>query len=283
MTQFVPDPFIRFIEQAVSQVELPPKTEITDESRTNYRKALDRANEYRGDPRVLIEVVKILQSSNNLALFYTGIAYILFHASYQEGIKYSQTGLQVSRTWLLKAQEIGGELLESLVVQAFLEVHSRHLAEAFVCLERIQEIAPHDFYALTAWIDYYAVKGNGPQMIQAHHQALPYALSTSRRAYLQNRVGRYYLLFKMFDSAFAAYTDLIKLTPSDPWMWHNMSIVYVARGQILKAYRCNKIALHIMEFGNARKIQRHIQEIIAKRIIIGVVFLLIMAAWLNVI
>ena len=114
-------------------------------------------------------------------------------------------------------------------------------------------------------------------MTATYEQALPLAKSITRRAYLQNRVGRYYLMFRKFDKSLEVYRELAKLTPADPWMWHNMSIIYMTKKKLIAAWRCNKMALQIMDFENARFIRAKIQGTVIRGVIS---FGLIVVFWL---
>jgi tetratricopeptide (TPR) repeat protein len=69
-----------------------------------------------------------------------------------------------------------------------------------------------------------------------------------------------YMGYKMFDEAIDAYQELVKLTPKDPWAWHNMSWMYFQLENYQQAEICNKKALSIMDFGNARKIEKALKE-----------------------
>ncbi len=251
-------PFTNLIEDMICQIELPQQTLITAEGQKIFKRGMDKANEYRGDPDILWEALNFFQQSNSLSLFYIGAAYVHFVGSYEENITYHRDGLQVAQLWLERARELTPEAKELLIVQAYVDIHSQDDTAVHSHLTHLRRIAPHDFYALTAYLDYYAVKQDLERMTATYKETLPLAKTITRRAYLQNRVGRYYLMFRKFDKSLEVYRDLAKLTPADPWMWHNMSVIYMTKKKLMAAWRCNKKALQIMDFENAQIIRAKI-------------------------
>ncbi|MDH5506653.1 MAG: hypothetical protein OEZ02_05490 [Anaerolineae bacterium] len=249
-----------FIDQAIQNLEVPTSIEITNEAINQFKRGMDKTNEYRGHPHELLDGLDEFEKTGCLPLFYGGLAYIQCVGSYIEGMRFDADGLRSAEGWLAKALEIKDDLPELMVVQAMININSGNLGTASDLLDRIDQVSSNNFYAITARMDYYAMRNNKAQMASMHHKALPLAMTTSRRAYLQHRVGRYYLRFKMVDQSIECYTDLVKLTPLDPWMWHNLSIAYLLEGMLINAWKSNRMALKIMDFGNARDIKKSIQK-----------------------
>ena len=82
----------------------------------------------------------------------------------------------------------------------------------------------------------------------------------------------------MLDASFTVYNNLAKLTPNDPWMWHNMSLLHLRKGKLVQAWKCNKKALEIMPFENAFNIQRLMRKglaILVALIILVILFLVL--------
>jgi len=180
--------------------------------------------------------------------------------AYVQGSTYDQAGIKAGWGWLTRAGDPGPARPELLVIKAFLEIHSIQIDAAKRTLDTAQQLDPVSYYALTALLDYAMVAKQFPLVVETYRKALTLALTSTRRAYLHHRMGRYGLRFKEYDVSIAAYQELAKLTPDDPWMWHNMSIIYSDKEQFRAAARCNAIALRLMEFQAARDVQRWLRH-----------------------
>ena len=166
--------------------------------------------------------------------------------------------MKSAEDWLQKGKDLTPTASELLLVQAFINIRQQNPSETQNVLSKLQEIAPGEFYTLAAWIDYYALVNKEREMSDSYIKATKLAMTTTRRAYLLNRMGRYYIWLKQYNKSIDCYRKLVQLTPSDPWMWHNMSIIYLAQNNLFQAWRCNNIALKIMNFEAAQKIRRNI-------------------------
>ncbi|MBA3469549.1 MAG: hypothetical protein H0T53_07880, partial [Herpetosiphonaceae bacterium] len=127
-------------------------------------------------------------------------------------------------------------------------------------LDSVQQLDPVSYYALTALLDYACITRQFGLVVETYRQALKLAMTSTRRAYLHHRMGRYALTLGYPDASIAAYQELAKITPDDPWMWHNMSIIYFEKKQFREALHCNTTALKIMEFGAAYTVQRQLKQ-----------------------
>lgn len=252
--------FTSIVNQIAQQHKEPALSTISNEAQQIYKQGLDKVNEYRGDPRIFSEAIALFEQTGSLPLFYAGIAYVHVVAAYKENIHYDQAELVHAGEWLKKAEEVAGVFFENQIVKLYICIYSRRFDEAKQLLEELEGRHQTDFYLQMAKIDFYAVKENKNQMSHVYQKTLPLALTVTRRAYLQNRVARYLVMFRHFNEAIVVYQELAKLTPGDPWMWHNMSIIHLSKGNLWLARRCNKLALQLMEFSNARFIERKIRE-----------------------
>lgn len=265
----------QYIAAAAEKIPTPQETAVTPAALSTYKKGLDRVNNYRGHPAILFQALQLFQESDCEPLFYSGVAYALFAASYQQNITYERAGLAVAQTWLERAQAITPNVPEINFVGVFLLLHLGRLAEARPLIQSLTATEPYGYYVRIALLDYYTVKQDEASLTKTYQETLTLAKTIDRRAYLYNRLGRYYMILKAFPKSLAAYQELAQITPNDPWMWHNMSIIYLTRRNYLQALRCNKIALQIMDFGNARYIRQLIYGRIGGVIVIAVWLMII--------
>jgi tetratricopeptide (TPR) repeat protein len=256
----VPNPVTAMVERMINQLEPPEDHTITPEAQTKYKSAMDKANVYRGNLEVLWEALQLFRQADSLPLFYIGAAYAHVLGASVQALTHGADGLRAAQRWLQKAGEFAPEATELLVVQTFIHIHSGDFSRAYELLARLREVAPHDFYALSARLEYYAAKENEGQLTTTFQKTLPLAMTTTRRTYLLNRMGRYYWQLRMFDESLEMYRQLADLTPGDPSIWHNMSVNHLAKAQISQARRCNKTALQLMEFESGRHMQKKIRN-----------------------
>jgi Flp pilus assembly protein TadD len=151
-------------------------------------------------------------------------------------------------------------------VQTFIDIHSGNWRDASELLHRLREVAPNDFYALTARLEYCAARGDEQQLTTTFEKARRLAMTTARRASLLNRMGYHYLQLGRFDDSLQAYRQLANLTPGDPSVWHHMSVNHLAKKELVNARHCNKIALRLTESESARRVQRKIRTTAARMV-----------------
>jgi tetratricopeptide (TPR) repeat protein len=246
------------IEQLATQLAPPPAGAITDAMRENFYHAIDKANEYCGHPQVLLEAIHLFQTTTNAPLFYAGIAYIHMHAAYEHGFTYAPFGINVAHQWLQRARDLVLDIAELLIVQAFLAVRAGRDQEAHQILTRLQERNADTIYLFMAQLEYYGLKKNVPQIITTYQKILTQPITPNQLLYAQNRAARYYALFGEPSKALRLYQEIVKADPTDPWVWHNMSIIYLQRWNLPKAHRANKSALQIMDFVAARRVRKQL-------------------------
>lgn len=253
-----------FLEHIARQIGVPAGGAVTPAAADAFKQALERANEYRGNPEPLVDALAMAAESGSQPLFCAMMAYVHYHGAFVSNFEYRPEGIAAGWSWLKRGGDPGPAQPEVLVVKAFLEIHGRQTDEAARTLERVKELDPLNYYALTARMDHARATGQHRLVEETYRDALNIALTSTRRAYLHHRMGRYALNHNRYADALAAYQELAKLTPADPWMWHNMSIIYGERGQYEEAARCNAMALRLMDFPAARQTQRWIKQRLAE-------------------
>lgn len=222
----------------------------------------------------------IIQQTNCMPLFSAGVAYIHYVGSYVRGVEYDKHGLALAEKWIRKAEALTYTCKEIITVKAFINIHQREREQARKNLNDLTKFKPHDFYSLTAFLDFFAISEDRKALQETYHKILALPLINTQKAYVLNRVGRYFIILGMSNSSLKAYRELSKLTPNDPWMWHNMSLIYLGKKKTIRAWQCNKKALDIMEFGNAHKAQskikkKLIEETIQTAVAVVIIILLI--------
>lgn len=246
------------INDYVSQLTVPAGYTLTDDARAQFYQALDIANEYRGEPTSLIRALELFRRTDHAGLFFAGVAYVHLQAAYLQGFSYSEAGMSQARSWLERALQLMPKIVELLLVETFIALRARQLPQAQELIARLVERDPQQFYVLLAQLEYAGLMMAITDATTLFERTLAAATTPSQEIYARNRIARYQMLFGNTAQAAETYVALTRLTPTDPWIWHNLSVLASQRYHLRQAWRCNARALELMEFENARRLRRKI-------------------------
>lgn len=255
------------IENTTIQATLPQTESITEEAQLVFETGLEKLREYRGDPTILQQGLHIFHNINSLPLFYAGVAYTHMLGAYEQATQYNKYGLGLAQKWLNMAEGLAPNSIEVNLIQASIYLSSQDLVSAKTCLDKLaqSEQSQYTYYITASLMEYAGRKGDKAQLHAMQMKGLQEATSMVKKAAILNGAGGHYMQQKLFNDALSTYQLLSELTPQDAWMWHNMSIIYFIKNQLIKSYNCNKRALSIMKFGNALYIQKKIQARLKKK------------------
>lgn len=271
---------IDYINGYAARLETPPGYTVTDATKQQFYLAIDTANEYRGEPSVLLQALDAFQHTENAALFYAGVAYVHLQAAYLQGFSYAEVGVEQARTWLDRATQMMPKIIELLLIETFIALRAKQYDQAKELITRLQERDAQNFYVLLTQLEYYGMMMAISSALPLFDRALSAATSPSQEIHVRNRIARYYVLFGKAGQAVEMYKTLTQLTPDDPWVWHNLSILYLQRYRLRKAWQCNARALKLMSFDNARQIRRSIIRQYAIVVLGGIVVAAIAVVYL---
>jgi tetratricopeptide (TPR) repeat protein len=266
------DPVILNLVDAANALPLPSAVGTTVGAQSIYRQGLDRANSYRGDLTPLVEALDLFQQTDSRPFFYAGVAYTILIVACRCRPVCDLEGLELARGWLEQAREIAGEVAAIEVVFLFIEIYSGNDDSAGRIMTRLLAQASHDYHLHTAVIAYHFHQGAVAPMADCYDRTLALAKTIARRAYLANEMAYYYRQLGQADESLRMYQVLAQITPEDPWLWHDISAIYLARYDLIRAHRFNRRALALMEFDAARRLAG---EIYRKGVL-----LMLAAAWI---
>lgn len=249
---------------AAYELPLPAETEITPAALSVYKRSLDRVNMFRGHPAILVEALEILKECDSRPLVQAGIAYAIFTAAGRGEHSYDQLGLAEAKRRLEQAQAIAPAVPEINFIGVFIALFSLRNETAKVLLKPLITADSYGYYVRTALLTYLFINRSEAKLLAAHKETFPFAKTIERRAYLHYRMGSYYLELGLLNRSLAQYRELARLTPYDPWMWHNLSLIYLKKGNLWQALRCNKNALAIMDFADVHRVKEQIMRGIVK-------------------
>src|SRR5262245_18551382 len=94
------------LNQFINKTNWPQDINMSAQSHSATEQGIDTLNMYRGHPQVLVDALKIFQACGSQAYAAAGCAYALMLAAYESGDSYDPAGLEFSRDWLIKAQDL---------------------------------------------------------------------------------------------------------------------------------------------------------------------------------
>jgi hypothetical protein len=97
---------------------------VTPQGREAYMIGLDKVEMYAGDPKSLVEALRVFQSGGSLPYAYAGAAYVLVVASRERDGSYVLGGLDTAMEWLEKAQALEPDYVDINMIEAFVYVYN---------------------------------------------------------------------------------------------------------------------------------------------------------------
>lgn len=241
---------------SLEKMPIPETTEATIQGRQTYDIGLEKVDEFKGDPKTLIAALRIFQTCNSQPYVFGGVAYTLVMASREQDDSYAQHGLEAAMSWLEKAQALAPDIVEINMIEAFIYIYSKRFDDARLVIDYLENIEPGNFYLIKAEIDYWQGQRNLDEAVKWYQKGIDTADNIPRKLRLRNRLGDCYLEFGEDEKALEIYQEAIHFSKEDPWLWHNLSVVYYNRGNYQEAMRHNKMALQYLDFPEAREMER---------------------------
>jgi tetratricopeptide (TPR) repeat protein len=249
------------LNKIIQEANWPAEHHATIQNRRIYENGLDIVNMYRGHPAILGKALRKFQGTRSSPYAYAGIAYTLATASRgRDGQAPDQRGLKGAMHWLEKSQNLEPDRLEINFIEAVIYLNARQHKNARLILDYLNDQDPGNYYLCVTEMNYWDEQSSDKQYLHWVQQAVNAANSNIRRIWVMNALAGFYLGKGMYERSLKTYQQVAKLDPNDPWLWHNMSVMYVEMKHFKEAENCNKRALSIMDFGAARDIEQVIKK-----------------------
>lgn len=245
---------------SLEKMPIPDTREATIQGRQTYEIGLDKVDEFKGDPKTLIAALRIFQTCDSRPYVFGGVAYTLVKAAKEQNDSYAEDGLEAAMSWLEKAQELAPDILDINMIEAFIYIYSGRFEDARLILDYLEDIEPDNFYLIKAEIDYWQRQGEMAEAVNWYQKAIDAADTVPRKLRLRNKLADCYLEFGEDDKALEIYQEAIHFSKEDPWLWHNLSIVYYNKEDYKEAARYNKMALQLLDFPEAQEMDRAIRS-----------------------
>ena len=247
------------VEKMLPSLEKMPIPETEGENaqgRQTYEFGLEKVDEFKGDPKTLAAALRIFQTCNSQPYVFAGVAYTLLTAAREADESYAENGLEAAMIWLEKAQELAPDIVSINMIEALIYIYSERYEDARLVLDYLMDDQPQNNYLLQAEVAYWQRQENLEAAVQWYEKAIDAADTVPRKLRMRNRLGDCYLEFGLYDEALKIYHEAVHFAKEDPWLWHNMSVVYFNKEEYKEAAHYNKLALELLDFPEAREMEQ---------------------------
>jgi tetratricopeptide (TPR) repeat protein len=242
------------------KMPIPETTGATVQGRQTYEIGLEKVDEYKGDPKTLIAALRIFQTCNSQPYVFGGVAYTLVMAAREQDESYAEIGLEEAMVWLEKAQELAPDIVDINMIEALVYIYSGRYDDARLILDYLQSIAQGNYYLMKAEIAYWQRREELDEAVNWYQKAIEVADTVPRKLRLRNRLADCYLEFGEDEKALEIYQEAVHFSKEDPWLWHNLSVVYFGKEDYKEAAHYNKLALELLDFPEAREMERALRS-----------------------
>lgn len=243
----------------LDKMPVPDVEEATNQGRQTYEIGLEKVDEYKGDPKTLLAALRIFQTCNSQPYTFAGVAYSLITASREQDGSYHQEGLDAAMLWLEKAQALAPDIVIINMIEAFVYVYGGRFEDARLVLDYLLDIEPNNLYLMQAEIAYWQRQKKLDEAVKWYQKAIDTADNVPRKLHLRNSLGDCYLELGQDEKALEIYQEAIHFSKENPWLWHNISIIYFNQEDYKEASRYNKVALKLLDFPEAREMETEIK------------------------
>ena len=246
------------VEKLLSSLEkmpVPETGETTGVGRQTYEIGLEKVDEYRGEPKTLIRALRIFQTCNSRPYTLAGVAFTLLMAAKEKDGSFAQNGLEAAMAWLEEAQALEPDIVLINMIEPFIYAYSKRFDDARLVLDYLKKLEPDNIYLLQAEIAYWQQQEKYEEAIQWYQTAIDSAVKVPQKLRLRNKLGDCYLEIGEDDKALEIYLEAVHFSKENPWLWHNISVIYFNREDYKEAYHYNKIALKLLDFPEAREME----------------------------
>ena len=244
----------------LNKVNWSGEDSVTPQGREAYVIGLDKVEMYAGDPKSLVDALRVFQSGGSLPYAYAGAAYVLVTASRARDGSYVLGGLDAAMDWLEKAQALEPDYVDINMIEAFVYVYNGRSDDARLVIDYLLDIEPGNYHVNLANVAYWIQQESLPEIESAIDAAVKTAVNPPQKIRLTNQLGDIYLQYGELDKALAAYKENVHFNPKSPLLWHKISLVYWRMDDMDEAERANQQSLRVGSLPAAQKMVEQIKE-----------------------
>ncbi len=248
-----------FIHEAV-KVRWPTRRDRTPHAVRAYHIGLEQVLTYRGDPRLLWLAMFTFGDSDYQPYALAGMGLLLVAASSVAGGTHDPDGLAAAGRWVNQARRLVEDDPEINFVAALIALYQGDLATAVPLVASLEQTAPDNYYAQLAIFEYACRTGDSGRQRETYEKLLHLARTRQQTMAVHCLQIRSCLAEGAYGPGLALMRQVAEVDPDDPWLWHNMSIAYLKTGRLWRSARCNKKALELLSFDNARTVRQQLKS-----------------------
>jgi predicted Zn-dependent protease len=251
------------IEKMLGQLpkmKWPHGKQATELGRKSYDTALDRVDMYTGDPKVLGEALRILQTGDSLPFAYAGIAYTLIAASREKDGSYAEEGLEAALDWLEQAQEAAIDIVDINMIEALVYIYNGRYEDARLVLDYLHEQDPNNYYVHVGELIFWQAHNEVEEAAHWFEKAGLSAREVPQRLRLLSRMGEFYMQQEVYDKALQVYKEALHFNKEKPELWHSLAVIYWRMEDYEESARANKQSLKFGNLPAAQKLAEALKE-----------------------
>lgn len=257
---------------ALQQANWPETPNATEHGRRTYQIGLDKADEFKGDPKVLAAALRTFLTGDSAPYAYAGAAYTLLTGARKNDGRYDPEGLDAAMSYLEMAQELEPDIVDINMIEALVYTHNGRLDDARLVLDYLQQQDPRNYYLIKAEIAYWQQLGDVEQTVHWFNEAAKTAVTVPQKLRLRGQLADFYMSVGRYDDALAVYREAVQHDKNNHVFWHKMSIIYWKQADFEQAARANQQALRLKDFPAGRKMEAALKEKISGTGVLGRLF-----------
>ena len=248
------------LSPALEKMKWPENESISQLGVQAYQVGLDKVDEYQDNPETLKSALRIFQSGDSRPYAFAGVAFLLVRVSREKDGSYYSKGLDQALSWLEKAQDTEPDLIDINMIEALIYIYNGRFEDARMILDYLQSIDPSNYFVARAEIAYWMEKKTLDKTVFWYGQAIQAADTVPRALRLRSQLGDCYLDFGRNEDAVRVLKEAVHFSKENPWLWHKLSVAYFREDDLQEAVRCNKRALALKDFPEARGMEAKLNE-----------------------
>ena len=252
---------LRQMVPALQKMKWPRIQATSEQGRQTYDMGLDKVDMFRDDAKVLASALRTFQAGDSEPYAFAGVAYTLLAAAKEENGRYHPEGLQLSLSWLEKAQASEPDVVSINFIESLIYIYEDRLEDARLILDYLGQQDPANYHLLVSEMLYWIRRGEITQVEAAFQAASEASVTVPQRLRLRSKLAQFYLQEGMLDKAQASFKEAIHFDQKNYAMWHDLSRVYFQQENMEEAAKANKQALKIKpDFAEAMAMENQIKK-----------------------
>lgn len=249
------------ILKALDRIEWPEQEVASEHGRHVFFQAIERVDEYKGNPKQLLSILRLLQTGDSKPYAYAGVAYVLIEAAKDRGSDYDPSSLDAAMEWLEKAQALEPEIIEINWIEALIYIYAGRLDDARLVLDYLTDIDPYNYYLHLAEVAYWISRKDKDESVKWIETTSQSAVTIPQRLRMRAKLGDVYLNAKDYEKAVEVLKEAIHFDKENVALWHRISIAYYQLDNFKEAGIANQRTLKIQaKHSGALKLQELIKR-----------------------